>query len=271
MDAQGSEITDADLEAFVKETLWYQSVRLRHVKTNGTYDHEPHLDRYGFPESLKAKNVLDVGAADGFFSFEFERRGGDVLSVDLDMSRPEVTERCCSPIHREAYMRKYKEARSRNSKWFETFARRLAVEPHSFQIARAILNSNVQFEYRSVYDLRNLQRQFDFVFCGDMIEHLKDPIEAVEILRDVCSGLCIISLSNVVPVPLGLNLLGRLKGRVVAYCGDLGYSFFRFSAPAFERLLLACGFKQVRLHSQFSAPNRRSGTKMRRAVFHCTV
>ena len=35
------------------------------------------------PENLTGKRVLDIGAYDGFFSFEFERRGAEVQSIDI--------------------------------------------------------------------------------------------------------------------------------------------------------------------------------------------
>src|SRR6266702_8651729 len=38
--------------------------------------------RFPIPEDLTGKRVLDIGAWDGWFSFEAERRGGDVTAVD---------------------------------------------------------------------------------------------------------------------------------------------------------------------------------------------
>jgi len=40
------------------------------------------LDLYGLPQDLRGKRVLDVGAWDGWFSFECERRGAEVVAVD---------------------------------------------------------------------------------------------------------------------------------------------------------------------------------------------
>ena len=40
------------------------------------------LDHFGLPAGLRGKRVLDVGAWDGWFSFECERRGADVVAVD---------------------------------------------------------------------------------------------------------------------------------------------------------------------------------------------
>jgi len=39
------------------------------------------LDLFGLPEDLRGKRVLDVGAWDGWFSFECERRGAEVVAV----------------------------------------------------------------------------------------------------------------------------------------------------------------------------------------------
>jgi tRNA (mo5U34)-methyltransferase len=40
------------------------------------------IGHFGLPMDLRGKRVLDVGAWDGWFSFECERRGADVVAVD---------------------------------------------------------------------------------------------------------------------------------------------------------------------------------------------
>ncbi|HKD07569.1 MAG TPA: DUF1698 domain-containing protein [Bryobacteraceae bacterium] len=40
------------------------------------------LDLFGLPKDLRGKRVLDIGAWDGWFSFECERRGASVVAVD---------------------------------------------------------------------------------------------------------------------------------------------------------------------------------------------
>lgn len=40
------------------------------------------LDLFGLPANLRGKRVLDIGAWDGWFSFECERRGAEVVAVD---------------------------------------------------------------------------------------------------------------------------------------------------------------------------------------------
>ena len=41
------------------------------------------LDYYGVPGSLSGKRALDIGARDGAYSFELERRGAEVLALDI--------------------------------------------------------------------------------------------------------------------------------------------------------------------------------------------
>lgn len=43
----------------------------------------PILDRLGLPRDASGLRVLDVGCSDGYFSFEMERRGAEVVAVDF--------------------------------------------------------------------------------------------------------------------------------------------------------------------------------------------
>ena len=43
----------------------------------------PILEELGLPASLRGKRVLDIGCSDGYFTFEAERRGGEVVAIDF--------------------------------------------------------------------------------------------------------------------------------------------------------------------------------------------
>src|SRR5947207_902763 len=43
----------------------------------------PILDGLGFPKNLGGRRILDVGCSDGFFSFEAEKRGAEVVAIDF--------------------------------------------------------------------------------------------------------------------------------------------------------------------------------------------
>lgn len=65
---------------------WYHSIELpdgrviQGLQTIGQL--EERIARYPIPEDLTGKRVLDIGAWDGWFSFEMERRGASVVAVD---------------------------------------------------------------------------------------------------------------------------------------------------------------------------------------------
>ena len=63
---------------------WYHTLDLGHgIRTPGVDDTPRKLETLHMPDDLQGQSVLDVGAWDGFFSFEAERRGArDVLATD---------------------------------------------------------------------------------------------------------------------------------------------------------------------------------------------
>ena len=53
------------------------------VKTHGTYDPLPIWSELQLPEDLRGMSLADVGASNGFFSFEARRRGARVVAFDF--------------------------------------------------------------------------------------------------------------------------------------------------------------------------------------------
>jgi tRNA (mo5U34)-methyltransferase len=77
---------DALRAAIASVGVWYHVLELAPgVLTPGVYDMRPLVGRFGLPARLDGLSVLDVGAANGFFSFHFERLGAArVVAVDLE-------------------------------------------------------------------------------------------------------------------------------------------------------------------------------------------
>src|SRR5437879_7385162 len=73
-----------DLKRRVDRIRWWHTIDLGGgVITPGASDNLKTLPKLGLPERLDGKAVLDIGAWDGFFSFEAERRGAArVLATD---------------------------------------------------------------------------------------------------------------------------------------------------------------------------------------------
>jgi tRNA (mo5U34)-methyltransferase len=73
-----------DFESEIAKVTWYHTISLGNgIVTPGIDDTPSRLSKIGLPLDLTGKTVLDVGAWDGFFSFEAERRGAArVLATD---------------------------------------------------------------------------------------------------------------------------------------------------------------------------------------------
>ena len=142
---------DADLariRELVKARPWYHIMELAPgVVTPGIYDARQQLDRMSFPRDLQGKTVLDIGAYDGFFSFEAERRGArSVLAIDQHPA-----DHC------------------------------------GLAVARQILGSRVEYRTASVYDLApETFGFFDVVIFPGVFYHLRHPLLALDRIHSVC-------------------------------------------------------------------------------------
>ncbi|MDO8614710.1 MAG: hypothetical protein Q7T33_03100 [Dehalococcoidia bacterium] len=152
---------------------WYHSIDLPHgVTTPGYVDHREQLKYYNLPEDMTGMRVLDVATFDGFWAFEFERRGADVVAIDLASLKDVDVPR----------------------NWRDMFEKGLPKEPkgRGFEIAKSILGSKVKKEICSVYDVSPERLgMFDMVFCSDLLIHLRDPLAAMEAISTVTKNFAV--------------------------------------------------------------------------------
>jgi tRNA (mo5U34)-methyltransferase len=75
-----------DLSQLLYQTGWYHSFELPDGTAiegvNKLETLRERFERFPIPANLRGKRVLDIGAWDGWFSFEAERRGASVVAVD---------------------------------------------------------------------------------------------------------------------------------------------------------------------------------------------
>ncbi len=75
-----------EIMSLVNSRSWFHSYEIvPGITTPGRVkvDAGPALDYYGVPGNLSGKRALDIGAYDGPYSFELERRGASVLALDI--------------------------------------------------------------------------------------------------------------------------------------------------------------------------------------------
>lgn len=147
---------DPDLESLqrrINEIKWWHPIDLGNGLTTPGIDCTPaRLPELRVPEDLRGMSVLDIGAWDGFFSFEAERRGASrVLATD---------------------------SFSWDGGGWGTKA--------GFELARKVLKSRVEDKTIDVLDLSpETVGTFDLVFFLGVLYHMKHPLLALERVASV--------------------------------------------------------------------------------------
>lgn len=77
-------LSDREVRARIDSVAhWYHQIEIRPgIVTPGINDSAMTLGRLKLPERCEGLRALDIGVRDGFFSFELERRGAEVVAID---------------------------------------------------------------------------------------------------------------------------------------------------------------------------------------------
>jgi len=147
----------------MNEIDWWHSINLGEVRTPGRDNSEEKLKSIMLPIDLKGKTVIDVGAWDGFFSFEAEKRGAEVLAIDTVMWKEHKTFNV-----------------QRNMEVMHTGKK-------GFNFAHKMLNSKVESKEIEVMDLseENVGKH-DLVLCLGILYHMEDPFGMCKRMRSIC-------------------------------------------------------------------------------------
>ncbi|MHB8329635.1 MAG: class I SAM-dependent methyltransferase [Acidimicrobiales bacterium] len=231
-----------ELQEEVGRYPWYHTIDLGDgVRTPGMFDHRGTEQAHMLPDDLSGLRCLDVGTMDGYWAFAMESRGAaEVVALDMTDDpegldwptrlRPKVV----------ATIDETKTAR--------------------FELVRGVLGSSVRRELRSVYDLDVDLGLFDFVFCGDLLVHLKDPATAVERIFRVCRGSAVICNPTKEQFPYRNRPLAQFDGIEE-------FEWWLPNRAALRRLILAAGFARVESGRTFNLKTTGGGSwKGRRGV-----
>jgi tRNA (mo5U34)-methyltransferase len=206
----------------VQKIRWFHTMDLGNgIITPGLETTLQKLDWIGLPRDFTGKTVLDVGAWDGFFSFECERRGAKrVLSTDSLM-------------------------------W------RLETGRAGFDTAREALDSNVESLEIDVMELspERVGGTFDVVLFLGVLYHMRDPMLALERAASVTGERMILETHlDVLDVPrpaMAFYPFDELAGDHSNWVGP--------NLLGVEAMLLATGFREVLVSKPPSAPGPGAG------------
>ena len=198
-----------DLQARVAAIRWYHTIDLGGgIVTRGIDDSALRLARAQLPESLRGLTVLDIGAWDGFFSFECERRGAArVVAADHF---------------------------SWHGPGWGTKA--------GFSLARETLGSRVEDIDIDVMDLApDRVGTFDVVLFLGVLYHLRHPFLALERVASVTRGLLI--METVVDlVGFGRPAMAFYPGQEL---NSDPTNWWGPNEPAVHGMLASLGFSEV--------------------------
>jgi tRNA (mo5U34)-methyltransferase len=185
----------------IENYYWYHTIQLPGgLVTPGLYDLRESLPSFHFPDDMRGMSVLDVGAATGFFAFEFARRGARVTAVDLpslyalDRFPGQDIEHTLEKIGEMIVPKSLHQARGYVRKYTaEQLYFYLLEGPFSF--CRKLLDLPVERHLSTVYNLSeaSLGRKFDLVFLGDILLHTLYPLQALAAVAPLCSGTLVLS------------------------------------------------------------------------------
>jgi len=203
-----------DLKARVAELRWHHSIDLGHgIVTPGQDNSARKLQRLKLPDSFQGKTVLDVGAWDGFFSFEAERRGAQrVLATD-------------------SY------SWNGSHDWGDK---------RGFQLARQALGSKVEDLDIDVLELSpDRVGAFDVVLFLGVLYHMRHPMLAVERVASVTREMIVVETA--------VDMLGCRRPAMAFYAGDeLGCDATNWcgpNPPAVVGMLKVAGFRRIEIVS----------------------
>lgn len=215
-------MTSTDLRSRVDAIRWYHTIDLgAGVVTRGVDDSPLRLARVHLPGSLRGKTVLDIGAWDGFFSFECERRGAErVVAAD-------------------------------HFSWHGTGWGTKA----GFNLAREALGSRVEDVDIDVMDVSPERLgTFDVVLFLGVLYHLRHPFLALERVASVTRE-CLIVETVVDLVGIRRPAMAFYPGREL---NNDPTNWWGPNIPAVTGMLESLGFSEVTIPTRIPGPMYRA-------------
>lgn len=210
--------SNADLRARAAEIDWFHSIELAPgFVTAGADDTPARLGMFELPDDLSGRSVLDIGAWDGFFSFEAERRGATRV-VAMDTWRDDT-----------------------------------GGSKRGFEFAREALGSTVEDIELDVMELSpETVGEFDLVLFLGLLYHVRHPLLALERVASATRHQLIlethVDLTWTRRPAMAFYPNKELNWDVTNWWGP--------NPSAVEAMLLDVGFTSVRLLTDRSVPYR---------------
>lgn len=202
-----------------------------HGVVGGEWDLRPGVDKYLGGCALQGRRVLEIGPASGFLTFEMERRGANVVSVELEDDHPWDFVPFGDEILAPAWPERRQCIVNLKNAWW---------------LAHAAHRSTARAWYGSAYDLPPALGHFDVAVMAAVLLHAHSPLLIVEQCAKRADTLIITDLYRP-------ELAGRPVAQLIPDVGNrLWHTWWLFSPDLFVQFAGVLGFPhtEVTTHQQ---------------------
>ncbi|MDP6423784.1 MAG: methyltransferase domain-containing protein [Planctomycetota bacterium] len=238
--SRSSEQIEALKKRVAKVTSWYHAIDLGDgVMTPGVFQVKSFRPEYGIPDQLDGQRVLDVGASSGFFACEMDRRGAaEVVALDL----PGWGDHDWTPRYRADFESKSAEERA----YIDDITMRAGFD----LVVESMGCKNVRKHEAQIYELSpETVGMFDYVFCGSMLMHVRDPILGIQAMRSVLKPTGRMTVTIAMTLPDTDDSLAR-------FVGDWDQcNWWQMSPRCLDRILKCCDLEVLDERNTFTLTN----------------
>jgi SAM-dependent methyltransferase len=196
------------------------------------WDLRGRVDDYLGKVDFAGQRVLEIGPASGFLTFEMEKRGADVVSVEVtDEHGWDFVPYPAKRMEEVFGPRRIVMQQLKNSYWF----------------SHAALQSKAKVYYGDVYNLPAALGEFDIAVMGSVLLHCRDPLRIVEQCGKIARLLIITDM-----------LYPELEGAPICCLAPtaqnfLWHTWWHFSTQFFTQFLAVMGFtaSETSTHQQY--------------------
>ena len=215
----------------LEDCYFYHTMELPEVGLQrGHWDLRGKFDDYIGRVDLQGKTVLDVGTATGFLSFEAERRGAKrVVSFDMSEVRQQTFVQFAGARH----------VHERET-WEPEYAGQIERWKNAYWLCHRLLQSKADVFYGDIGELPEELGTFDVTIVGSVLEHLRDPVRALESVARVTGETLVI----VTPMLEDKEPVARFEPR--AANPEQNYTWWTYSSGLYRELLAILGFRLER-------------------------
>jgi SAM-dependent methyltransferase len=218
----------------IADCYFYHTVELpgHGVIEGRDWDLRGGVDAYLGKVDFSGRRVLEIGPASGFLTFEMERRGADVVSVEVTEEHGwDFVPYPAKRLEQVFDPRRLVMQQLKNSYWFSHAAHR----------------SNARVYYGDVYNLPAALGRFDIAVVGAVLLHCRDPLRIVEQCGEMANVLIITDM-----------FYPDLEGAPVCRLAPtpqnfLWHTWWHFSTQFLTQFLAVMGFNtsEMSTHEQY--------------------